>query len=511
MILGAVLGGLAGILGACDDPSAGGTSDQGNALAIVLRHPDGRPAAHAQIRVRADSWTPGAPLVKGRFADLLADSLGQVTIDGMDEGTYVVEAMQDSLVGSTGRIHLDHPQSTGIHLERGSSIILRSSDPSATGFALRGLSRVGTSVGDGRFEFRQIPTAALEIETRYPGRVALNLLPPLRPGSLAEVIVQGDSLRLDSGALAGASIATSAGNRFEIPFLVELVPTGLDAIPERRLDNGDWALSLSSVRLDSTFGAEYRLRNGTSTSHPQRLRWNLWDGKPKEIFDFAADGTDTTGFPNPTLNGASRLSDTYGSFLRLDSTQSIDWGLALMDSIPQGAVEIRFRPGPGFQRGHAYSLFSNDAARIGIGYLRGMLYFVKGANEIHRWVTSRPNQLLEGRWYDILATWGPQGATLSVDGNLVGWSADVSGYSPGSNTVQMLSLRSGAKTGCCLEPLGIVSPQRLDGDIASIHIYDKQPILWSARLPHQCADSVAGDLRARCGESTTPRDFEILH
>ena len=503
---------VASILGGCDDQetTTGGSSDQGNALAILLRDPDGRPARHAQVRVRPDSWTPGAALEKGMFADVLADSFGRAFIGGLAAGTYVVEAIQDSLVGSTGRIRLDQSIWARIQLETGSSLVLQSDDPSATGFALRGLSRIGTPTGAGRFEFLQIPKAALEIESRYPGRVAVNILPPLRPGTRAAVLVAGDSLRLDSGTVAGISIPAVSGNLFGTTD-VDLVPKGLSVTTERRLLDGTWATTPSPLRLDSTFGGVFRLASGTGFSNPQGLRWNLWQGRPRELFDFAADGSDTTGFPSPTLNGASQLSDMSGPFLRLDSTNSIDWGLSLMDSIPEGAAEIRFRPGPGFQRGHAYSLFSNDAGRLGIGYLRGMLYFVKSTAFVHRWVTSPPGQLLERRWYDILATWGPQGMTLSVDGNLVGWSLDLSGYSPGTNTAQMLGLRSGAKSACCMEALGIVSVQKLDGDIASVHLYDKQPILWSARQPRQCPDSVAGDLRARCGNSETPRDFEILH
>lgn len=510
--LGAILG-FAFLLGACGDQEtllSGGSSDQGNALAILLQDPDGQPVRHAQVRVRADTWTPGAALEMGTFADVLADSLGWAIISGIASGAYVVEAMQDSLVGTTGRIRVDQNVLSRIRLETGSSLVLQSADPSTTGFALRGLDRIGSPAGAGRFAFHQIPRAVLEIETRYPGRVAVNLLPPLHPGTRAVVLVMGDSLRLDSGSMAGLSIPAASGNLFAITN-VDLVPNGLSANAQRRLQDGTWATVPSSLRLDSTFGGMFRLTNGSGFSHPQELRWNVWQGRPRELFDFAADGSDTTGFPNPTLNGALRLVDTTGPFVRLDSTQSIQWGLALMDSMPEGAVEIRFRPGPGFQRGHAYSLFANDASRLGIGYLRGMLYFVKGTDFLHRWITSPPDQLLERRWYNILATWGPQGTTLSIDGNLVGWSADISGYSPGTSTVQQLSLYSGAKSGCCLEPLGIVSPQRLDGDIASVHIYDKQPVLWRTLQPKTCQDSVAGDLRARCGATITPRDFDILH
>jgi hypothetical protein len=505
--------GLAFLLGACGgDPAiSGGSSDQGNAVKIVLNDPDGRPVRHAEVRVRADSWTPGSPLEKGRFADALTDSLGRVVVTGLGDGGYVVEALRDSLVGSTGTIVLDDGTvSANLVLEKGSSLVLRSSDPGATGFAVRGLDRTALALGGGRYQFQSIPRATLRIETRFAGRISLNTLPALRSGSHAEAVVAGDTLKLESGSFAGLAIPAVSGNLFANTTL-DLVPAGLAANPQRRLDDGNWVTTASSLRLDSTFGGVFRLTNGSWSSEPTALQWNLWQGRPRELFDFAADGTDTTGSPDPTLDGAARLTDSTGTFLRIDSTQSVDWGLSLMDSLPEGAVEIHFRPGPGFRDDRAYSILSNNVSRLGIGYLRGMLYFVKSADFVHRWVTSPTGQLRERRWYRILATWGPQGMTLSVDGNLVGWSADVSGYSPGANSASVLTLRSGAKDSCCLEVLGIVSPQKLDGDISAIHLYTQQPIVWGARLPRQCPDSVAGDLRSRCGAGDTPRDFEILH
>lgn len=501
------------LLASCDDGQsppaiAGGSSDQGNALKVELRDARGVPVGNARIRVRPDSWTPGVPLVDSNFADVVSDVQGRAVVSGLKDGSYVVEALRDSLVGATAGLELaDGIVSAHLLLEAGSSLVLGSTDPSTTGFALRGLDRVGTLAGPGKFRFHHVPRTPLRIESRSPGRTTIHLLPALTPGTEAEALVVGDTLQLVSGSLAGIAIPAVSGNLFSRTTL-DLVPSGLAAIAQRRLDDGTWTPAGASLRLDSTFGGVFRLAQGSWTTPPEFLHWNLWNGRPKEIFDFAADGTDTTGFPPPALLGATRQTDSSGSFLRLDSTQSIDWGLALMDTIPEGALEIRFRPGSGFRRDNAYSLVSNDASRLGIGYLRGMLYFVKSTDYLHRWITSPPGQLLENRWYRILATWGPQGMTLSVDGTLVGWSTELSGYSPGTGTVAQLGLKSGAKDSCCLEVLGILSPQRLDGDISSLHLYAQQPIVQGSGLPRQCPDSVAGDLRARCGSSTTPRNPE---
>lgn len=490
---------------------AGGSSDQGNTLAVVVRDTLGMPVGKARVRVRPESWTPGAPLAESTFADVWADADGRILVGGLNAGAYVVEAFRDSIVGASSVLRLSRDTvQVPLLLERGSSLLLGSSDPTTTGFALRGLDRPPTAAGPGKFLFPLLPRTTLRIETRSPRGASVNVLPPLKPGTLAEALVQGDTLHLVSGSLADISIPAVSGNLFSAT-TVDLVASGMAASAQRIREDGTWAPSASSLRLDSTFGGVFRLTDGSWTSTPKRLLWNLWSGKPREIFDFVADDSDTTGFPSPTLLGARRLEDSSGRFLRLDTTQSVEWGLALLDTIPQGALEIHFRPGPGFRRESAYSLVSNEGSRLGIGFLRGMLYFVKGTDFLHRWITSPPGQLLERRWYRILATWGPQGMTLSVDGNLVGWSTEVSGYSPGTATVAQLRLKSGAKDSCCMEPLGIVSPQRLDGDIAALHLYEQQPIVLGSGVPRACPDSVAGDLRARCGSTTTPRNFQVLY
>lgn len=503
------------LLGSCDDgqppppTTAGGSSEQGNALAVELRDGLGRPVGNARIRVRPDSWTPGIPLVDSNFADVVADANGRALVSGLRDGSYVIEALRDSLVGATASIELERGTvSAQLLLEAGSSLVLGSTDPSTTGFALRGLDRVGTLAGPGKFRFHHLPRTPLRIESRSPGRTSLHLLPALTPGSSAEALVVGDTLQLVSGSLAGIAIPAVSGNFFSKTTL-DLVPPGLAAIAQRRLDDGTWTPVGASLRLDSTFGGVFRLAQGSWTTPPEFLHWNLWNGRPKEIFDFAADGTDTTGFPPPTLLGATRQTDSTGSFLRLDTTQSVDWGLALTDSIPEGALEIQFRPGPGFRRDSSYSLVSNEDSRLGIGYLRGMLYFVLSSFEKNRWIVSPSGQIPENRWYRILATWGPQGMTLSVDGTLVGWSTEVSGYSPGGATVAQLSMKSGAKDSCCLLPLDIFSPQRLDGDISSVHLYAQQPIVHGSGLPRPCPEWVPGDPFSQCG--STPRKAEGLN
>lgn len=492
------------LLASCDDgqsppTTAGGSSDQGNALAVELRDSLGRPVGNARIRVRPDSWTPGVPLLDSNFANVVADADGRALVSGLKNGSYVIEALQDSLVGATGSLELvGDTVSARLLLEAGSSLVLGSTDPSTTGFALRGLDRVGILAGPGKFRFHHLPRTPLRIESRSPGRTSIHLLPALTPGSDAEVLLVGDTLQLVSGSLAGIAIPAVSGNLFSKTTL-DLVPPGLSATAQRRLGDGTWTPVGASLRLDSTFGGVFRLAQGSWSTPPEFLHWNLWNGRPKEIFGFAADGTDTTGSAPPTLLGASRQSDSTGSFLRLDTTQSVDWGLTLTDSIPEGALEIHFRPGPGFPSDSAHTLMSNDASRLGIGYLRGMLYFIKSTDQLHSWVTSPPGQFLEKRWYRILATWGPQGMTLSVDGTLVGWSTDVSGYSPGTGSVELLRMKSGANSSCCLDALDIYFPQRLDGDISSVHLYSQQPIVQGSGLPLQCPDSAAGDPRARCG------------
>ena len=134
-----------------------------------------------------------------------------------------------------------------------------------------------------------------------------------------------------------------------------------------------------------------------------------------------------------------------------------------------------------------------------IGYLRGLLFFQKGQDNVHHFVTSRLGQLQASRWYSIQATWCPLGMVLSVDGTPVAWSSDSSSYQRDarSDTSDLISI--GHKDYCCMDALRITRPMQGAGDYSDIQFLKTQADAWNDGKAHACPDSVGGDILARCG------------
>jgi len=511
----ALLGGILGS-GCTDNPATpavtGGSSEQGNALELAIADASGKAVAHAVVKVRPRDWTVGEPLVAGRFANTSTDAQGRVRIDSLHAGLYMVEAVRDSLLGAApikiDRLS-DNQQASRISLTMatGSSLVLDGL-AGADLVALAGLDLSPRTLDDGRIEFAPLPANRFDLVVRDTVPARIVTLPPFEPGSRAVATITNGGLQLDSGTVWNLPAARTA-----IPLLgaqmVELVPTGSVLSLERLDSQGQWSkMPGGSILADSSQGGWYRLSGNAATGAPAFLQWTIWDTPPGLLFGYEVGGSDSLAAPAMANHGARPLADADGSFLRMDSTQWVDFGVVLKDSIPQGSLEFQFRPGAGFSSSKAYLLVGMESSRLSVGYLKGSLFLLKSTDAIHRWTMTRPGQLTEDRWYTILASWGPQGMTISIDGRLEAWNADVTGYSPGIADTSTLHLVSGRKSStCCTEALGLVSPLKLDGDIAGLRLRPRQPILWKTPSPHSCPDSTTGDLRARCGIATTPRIF----
>lgn len=76
--------------------------------------------------------------------------------------------------------------------------------------------------------------------------------------------------------------------------------------------------------------------------------------------------------------------------------------------------------------------------------------------------------------------------TLALDGRLIAWSSDISGYH--SATAQRNNLRIGGKSNCCMEPERVTSAINASGSYRYLRLRFKQPKVWSDSIAHACVE-----------------------
>lgn len=206
----------------------------------------------------------------------------------------------------------------------------------------------------------------------------------------------------------------------------------------------------------------------------------------------------------PVLKGAQALRFGDTSFLRVTPGKWAILGAVIPDSTAQGTVNFSFRPGSQFDRDSAWSLLGDQGGRLHIGFLKGIVFFQKNTQSIHRFATSDTGQLGENRWYRISASWGPLGMILSVDGVLVAWNADTTFYQRdvSTDTVHLFSV--GHKEACCMEALRITRSMQGAGDYSNIQFLETQTDPWGDGAAHACPDSTSASLLPRCGFEAAP-------
>jgi hypothetical protein len=211
------------------------------------------------------------------------------------------------------------------------------------------------------------------------------------------------------------------------------------------------------------------------------------------VFDFQDTGRtihDRSKTHAASTANAVWSRDAAGTFfLEASATSDANFGALIPDGAKEGSVEIHFRPSETFSSIPARTIFGDDGARIHIGWVDGQLFFQKNHDNIHRFVSSDTGKLRDGNWHRILATWGPQGMTLSLDDTLVAWSNDVSAYHAGPEYSPFGNdLKLGAKTWCCMEPMRISSGLTGSGSYRFLKIGFRQPRIWSDGLPRACEE-----------------------
>lgn len=211
------------------------------------------------------------------------------------------------------------------------------------------------------------------------------------------------------------------------------------------------------------------------------------------VFDFQDTGRtilDRSKRHVATTSNAPWARDDAGIFsLEASSTSDANFGNLIPDGAKEGAVEIHFKPSATFTGVPARTIFGNDGSRVNIGWVAGQLFFQKNHDNIHRFVTSDTGMLKDQEWHKIVATWGPQGMTLSLDDQLVAWSNDVSAYHQGPPQAPYGNdLKIGTKTWCCMEPLKITKDLAPSGSYRFLKISFKQPEIWEDKAPRACVE-----------------------
>lgn len=490
-----MLGGLVAFLPTgCDRAADGGSSEQGNAVSVVVLDPAGLPETGVRVRIRPADWIRGRFLSALDSADGFTDGQGRFTSKRLAQGVYRVDASLEGFAASTVGGTSEGPIERTLEMARGATLLLDGLD-AADQVSLTGFDRVPSLLPDGRVRFDDLPASALVLHVAGAAGTRRIELDAPAPGTTREYVFSpvgidsASSWTLDS--LGFPSILFGAGS-------IDFFLAGGD-VHVQRLSGTTWIPVATPYRVDSTQSGWFRYAGGSWIGAPRNLRWAVWPSDPGLAMAWESGGIDSPSVPMITYRDAVPVLDTAPRWVSMTSSQWVDFGIVTDTGFREGSLEFLARPGAGFSPASAYTLLGEGGGRLLVGYLRGALFFLKSDDSVQRWVTTPPGQLAERRWYRVLATWGPQGMTLSVNDSLRAWSDDTTGYAPGSADDSLRHLVAGAKSGCCMGGIGIGGALHSEGDIASIRLRRRQPVLWKDRRPHACPDSVAGDLLQRCG------------
>lgn len=317
---------------------------------------------------------------------------------------------------------------------------------------------------------------------------------PGRPDSVNALVVECDSATKVHGAkvkVGGAELPTRDGKfLLPIPELNQFCGAQITFTVTTTKGTFTDTLKIKGHACDDTVGAHI----------PEPAK------DSSLVFDFQDTGSTffdlTKRFP-AKVRGASWHKDEEGFYLHSQGTATVNFGELIKDGSKEGSVTIRFRPDTNFANARdtaVRTLFGNNGSRCHIGWVKGQLFFQKGHDNIHRFIASDTGMLKESRWYTIQATWGAQGMTLSLDGQLVAWSNDISPYHAAPPSYGN-DLMIGGKTACCMEPQQIsqYSPNLTTaGSYRLVKIGRKQPDIWNDHTAHACKE-LSGLTSPSCG------------
>jgi hypothetical protein len=162
----------------------------------------------------------------------------------------------------------------------------------------------------------------------------------------------------------------------------------------------------------------------------------------------------------------------FGNALKITEQSNASLDTIIPNHLREGTIEMYFSFSSTFDTSKNYCIFGNDGSRVLIIYTKGKFAFLKGHNNIHRFIVG-PASILPDKWYHIAATWGSNGINLYLDGELIAHNDDVSDYQTALELypMSMFQLKIGRKdTGCCMDGINISESLKFNGMVDAIRI-----------------------------------------
>lgn len=280
----AVLAGLSGILAAgCDlfqQEARGGGGFEGETLTLAgtVRHPDGTPAAHARVRLRATEYLAGN--LTGRKVDTVTGPDGSFVLPGIPEGEYLLESSDGASLASRTTFTVEvTPAETLIVLPpetldttgsiRGRVVFADSSAAPAVTVRVPGFERDARTDSAGVFLLAGLPTGLYSVRMDVPG---------LAVQRLVDGIAVGPGANVDLGTLAFSPPAQEVRAAWKYSRRIRINTTASGANVNAFVPAYPLAIRLDSTRLDFSQlafpdGADLRFSRTDSTPLPYEIEW----------------------------------------------------------------------------------------------------------------------------------------------------------------------------------------------------------------------------------------------
>lgn len=172
---------LLGILGACElsgcfgdqgDAVAGGSSDQGNAIAVRVLDRFGVPVANARLEVVPAGWMSASMPDSGGYV-ARTDFQGNAVVE-VTPGNYAVQGQEGFLRGLAELGVSGDTVNATLWLRAASDVVGRLSESGVDTLFVPGTRRFGIVGVDGRFRIDSLPSGADVLSTRDGRRILLD-------------------------------------------------------------------------------------------------------------------------------------------------------------------------------------------------------------------------------------------------------------------------------------------------------------------------------------------------
>jgi hypothetical protein len=169
------------------------------------------------------------------------------------------------------------------------------------------------------------------------------------------------------------------------------------------------------------------------------------------------------------LKSGERIKGAFGNALKFSFGNSARFDTIIPNNTPNGTLELYLMFDNSPKSDSIYLIFGNDASRCNFYYRNGYLIFLKGHNDIFKYVEKQVN-INANTWYHVAGTWGSKGMRLFVNDSLIVQNQDTSVYQSSYRSTEENVFKVGDKTYCCMNGVGIYRPISVEASIDEIRI-----------------------------------------